>query len=391
MVRAMSSWNVAAVSSARTSPSVIPRMWRSWRIASRRASAESSPSSGRSSTRGCVTGAGAMRSSRRAAGPLFPSGSFGALSGPRAGPRPPGCGGGGPRKPLGAPRSAEHRSRGFADDASRRLCRRRARAARASSRARRGAGRRGDRSSRRASDRHRRARGARPFRCSFDPRDRRGRGKRDRVAVARRRRRGPDAGAPREPSAVSVATAGALAAALAVTSALLAPIASFAVPRSGHPDARALADAGWRRPLWQWEGARAACALVSVLLALVFGLPAIGALSAGLIVPSVVIRLRADAATRRGRIATTRLLRGTEAVLRSGGALPEALRRAIEASDDQVARRPFAEALRAFDLGAPLDEALRSATSGTRDRRMRMAIETLAIGVTLRLPGDRAG
>ena len=190
---------------------------------------------------------------------------------------------------------------------------------------------------------------------------------------------------------MSIATAGALAAALAVTSALLAPIASLAVPRSGHPDARALADAGWRRPLWQWEGARVGCALVAVLLASALGLPAIAALSAGLIAPSVVIRLRADAATKRGRVATTRLLRGAEAVLRSGGALPEALRRAVEASDDQVACRPFADALRAFDLGAPLDEALRSAASGTPDRRLRMAFDTLAIGVTLRLPGDRAG
>src|SRR5207244_778859 len=83
--------------------------------------------------------------------------------------------------------------------------------------------------------------------------------------------------------------------------------------------------------------------------------------------------------------------RAAEAVLRSGGALPEALRRAVEASDDQLARQPFAEALRAFDLGAPLDEALRSAAAVTRDRRARMALETLAIGVALRLPGDRAG
>jgi len=189
---------------------------------------------------------------------------------------------------------------------------------------------------------------------------------------------------------VSIAAAGALAMALAVTCAVIGPFARLRVPRSPHPDARALAAAGWSRPLWQWEGVRAACALVALLLAPALGLPAlIGA--AGAIAPSILIRLRADAAARRARVATTRLLRAAEAVLRSGGALPEALRRAVDACDDRVARRPFAEALRAFDLGAPLDEALRSAAAATRDRRARMALDTLAIGVALRLPGDRAG
>ena len=189
---------------------------------------------------------------------------------------------------------------------------------------------------------------------------------------------------------MSIAVAGALAIALAVTCALVGPYARLRVPGSRHPDARALVAGGWRRPLWQWEGVRAACTLVVLLLASAVGLPALAA-AAGLLAPSVLIRLRAEVAARRARIATTRLLRAAEAVLRSGGALPEALRRAVEASDDQLARQPFAEALRAFDLGAPLDEALRSAAAVTRDRRARMALETLAIGVALRLPGDRAG
>jgi Flp pilus assembly protein TadB len=188
-----------------------------------------------------------------------------------------------------------------------------------------------------------------------------------------------------------ISTAGALAAALAVTCIVLVPLASRHIPGFGHPEVRALADAGWRRPLWQWEAVRAAATLVALVVAApALGQPALAA-AIGLVAPSVVIRIRADAAAKRARIATTRLLRGTEAVLRSGGGLPEALRRAVDASDDRVARRPFAEALRMFDLGAPLDEALRSAASGTRDRRARMALETLAIGVTLRLPGDRAG
>ena len=170
--------------------------------------------------------------------------------------------------------------------------------------------------------------------------------------------------------------------ALAVTCAVIGPFARLRVPRSPHPDARALAAAGWSRPLWQWEGVRAACALGALLLAPALGLPALTG-AAGAIAPSVLIRLRADAAATRARIATTRLLRAAEAVLRSGGALPEALRRAVDACDDRVARRPFAEALRAFDLGAPLDEALSSAAAATRDRRARMALDTLAIGAGL--------
>jgi len=189
---------------------------------------------------------------------------------------------------------------------------------------------------------------------------------------------------------VSIAAAGALAVALAVTCALVSPIEGLRMPRSEHPDARTLTAAGWRRPLWQWEGIRAACILVALLLASALALPPLAGV-AGLVAPSVVIRLRADAAARRARVATTRLLRAAEAVLRSGGALPEALRRAVDASEDPLARRPFVDALRAFDLGAPLDEALRSSAAATRDRRARMALETLAIGVALRLPGDRAG
>jgi len=189
---------------------------------------------------------------------------------------------------------------------------------------------------------------------------------------------------------VSIAAAGALAVALAVTCALVSPIEGLRMPRSEHPDARTLTAAGWRRPLWQWEGIRAACILVALLLASALALPPLAGV-AGLVAPSVVIRLRADAAARRARVATTRLLRAAEAVLRSGGALPEALRRAVDASEDPLARRPFVDALRAFDLGAPLDETLRSSAAATRDRRARMALETLAIGVALRLPGDRAG
>jgi Flp pilus assembly protein TadB len=81
----------------------------------------------------------------------------------------------------------------------------------------------------------------------------------------------------------------------------------------------------------------------------------------------------------------------TEAALRSNAAMPEALRRAIAGSDDPLAGRPFAAALRAFDLGAPLDDALRSASAVTSDPRVRVALRTLALGIGSRLPTDRTG
>jgi Flp pilus assembly protein TadB len=91
-------------------------------------------------------------------------------------------------------------------------------------------------------------------------------------------------------------------------------------------------------------------------------------------------------------LATTHLLRATEAALRSGASLPEALRRACGATtEDRLAQRPFVRALRAFDLGAPLDEALREAAQRAADARERMALETIAMGIASRLPHDRAG
>ena len=91
-------------------------------------------------------------------------------------------------------------------------------------------------------------------------------------------------------------------------------------------------------------------------------------------------------------MATTHLLRATEAALRSGASLPEALRRACgAATEDRLARRPFVEALRAFDLGASLDQALRASVHRGTDSRSRMALETLAMGIASRLPYDRAG
>jgi Flp pilus assembly protein TadB len=150
---------------------------------------------------------------------------------------------------------------------------------------------------------------------------------------------------------MTLETAGALAAALAASSAIFVPFTRgrSSIPvRVAHPDQRALG-------------------------------------------PSILGRSRAAAARWRARLATTRLLRATEAALRSGASLPEALRRATQASEDRLARRPFVEALRAFDLGAPLDQALRTAAGrSATDPRSRLAFETLAIGIESRLPYDRA-
>ncbi|MDQ2913522.1 MAG: hypothetical protein M3T56_09725 [Chloroflexota bacterium] len=193
---------------------------------------------------------------------------------------------------------------------------------------------------------------------------------------------------------MSVAEAGALAAALSVSCSVFAPFArTHAVAvHIRHPDSRALDDANWRRPLWQWETLRAASVGAGALLSSVTPLPAIAVLVAIALAPSFLVRSRAAAIRWQARLTTTRLLRATEAALRSGASLPEALRRACDAAtEDRLARRPFVEALRAFDLGAPLDQALEASAHRATDPRSRIALETLAMGIALRLTYDRAG
>ena len=192
---------------------------------------------------------------------------------------------------------------------------------------------------------------------------------------------------------MTLALEGALACALAVTSLALAP--AFRAPvlamPIAHPDRDALRDAGWTRSLLIWEATRAGATLLALVIAVALSLPPIPAMVAGAIAPSMAARMRADRAGRRARGATTRMLRMTEAALRSNAGVPEALRRAIGGTEDRLAVRPFAAALRAFDLGAPLDEALRRAAGATADPRVRVALDTLALGIASRLPGERAG
>lgn len=183
---------------------------------------------------------------------------------------------------------------------------------------------------------------------------------------------------------------GALATAAAVLAIGLLPHASaFELPRTRHPDAAFLADAGWSRGTARWEALRATSIVGGVLLATLLGIPWPAGLAAGL-VPSIGARLRAQVARDRARDAFAQLLLAAQALLRSGIALPETLRRAAAGCDDRIARRPFEIALARFDLGAPLDEALRHATLGAADDRTAAALHTLALGVSERLPIERA-
>lgn len=193
---------------------------------------------------------------------------------------------------------------------------------------------------------------------------------------------------------MNVLAAGALAVALSVSCAIFAPFArkhSVSAVGFAHPDVRALDVVNWRRSLWQWEALRAASIGACALLCSVTPLPLIPFLALGAVAPSVVLRSRAATVRWRARLATTHVLRTTEAALRSGASLPESLRRAAEGTDDRLAGRPFIEALRSFDLGAPLDQALRNSARLATDPRSRIALETIAMGITWRLPYDRAG
>ncbi len=189
---------------------------------------------------------------------------------------------------------------------------------------------------------------------------------------------------------MSAAAAGAFAMMAAALALGMVPLVGRPLPRARrHPDAVALGDAGWRWGIARWECLRAAMVVAGVAIALAVGVtPAAGLLfGPG---PSIVIRIRAEAARRRGRSGLAAILQSAHAMLRSGVALPEALRRAAAGCEDRLARRPFEAAIEGFDLGQALDDALRTAAAAPADRRLVATFHTLALGVTERLPLERA-
>ena len=96
---------------------------------------------------------------------------------------------------------------------------------------------------------------------------------------------------------------------------------------------------------------------------------------------------RRDAATLAA--ASIDVLQATHAALRSGLPLAPALRLALEGAP-VVAADPFQRALRAFELNAPLDGALRDMAREATDHRVALALEALALVAAEQLPATRA-
>ena len=185
-----------------------------------------------------------------------------------------------------------------------------------------------------------------------------------------------------------------LVGALAIGAAVLAvgalPLLRSWTPRFGrHPDRDVLADAGWTRGLAGWECLRWAVVLVAIAIAHALSITPLSAAALGL-APSIAARVRAQGARDRARRALAQLLLDAHAALRSGVALPDALRRAAAGCPDRLARRPLETALQRFDLGDALDQAMREAVSGSTDRRLSATFHTLALGISERLPIERA-
>jgi len=188
---------------------------------------------------------------------------------------------------------------------------------------------------------------------------------------------------------VSLALAGAIALGTLVASLGLAlAVGDRTLARLAHPDAEHLRRSGWRHGLRRWEGLRMASAMLGLLAGSLLGAPLAGAALAAL-APSAWVRLRAEAAADHAQRELTSILAATAGSLGSGLALPEALRRAVERSSDPLASAFLSEALRAFELGASLGDALERAAGRTRDARERLALGTLALGIAERLPRER--
>lgn len=187
---------------------------------------------------------------------------------------------------------------------------------------------------------------------------------------------------------MSPVLAGAIATALAVTCLVLVP---FGSPRAlgwsmTHPERSVLREAGWTRSLLVWESVRATATVCGLVVAGVFGVLPLGLL--GAVVPSFVARVLADRRREVRARETVALLQMTLAGLRSGASLTEALRLAA-GSGPEPTSGPFAGAVRAFDLGEPLDVALRNARAQARDQRVILGLDALSLCVAEQLPGSR--
>lgn len=142
---------------------------------------------------------------------------------------------------------------------------------------------------------------------------------------------------------------------------------------------------GWS--VARWELLRAACLAAALALSGAVGMWPLGLL--GAIAPSIVLRWRER---RSGSLAAARslgVLVATQAALRAGLPLSSALRLALEGAAP-LAREPFERALRAFELNAPFDDALRNAAGQARDRRIGLALSALALVADEQLPSTRA-
>jgi Flp pilus assembly protein TadB len=187
---------------------------------------------------------------------------------------------------------------------------------------------------------------------------------------------------------VSLEFAGAIATGLAVTCLALVPLGSSRLWELSitHPERSLLDEAGWTRSLLTWECVRVFTIAFGLALASAMSAPALGLVAA--VVPSIVARTLAARRREKRARQTVALLQMTVAGLRSGAGLTEALRLA-STSEPECEFGPFAAALRAFDLGAPLDVALRGARAQTRDHRLTVGLDALSLCVAEQLPASR--
>jgi Flp pilus assembly protein TadB len=185
---------------------------------------------------------------------------------------------------------------------------------------------------------------------------------------------------------VSIALAGAIAAALAVMCLALVPLGSSRMTGLSliHPERAILRDAGWTRSLRAWECLRALAAISGLVVAGSLDALPIGLV--GLAAPTVVARSLATRKRDQRARQTVSLLQMTLAALRSGASLTEALRLAAGSGAESG---PFAGAVRAFDLGEPLDMALREARAAARDQRVILGLDALSLCVAEQLSGSR--